>query len=266
MRQAARQDGEVVRERVRVKTEGEETYVDLLVGRIRQPGGEGNLLMVSFRPTSPPREEKGGKKTASKPEEDGERIEELGRELQYTKESLQTTVEELETSNEELTSTNEELQSTNEELQSANEELETSKEELQSLNEELTTVNAELSSKVGELSRANDDVLNLLNGIGIATVFLDNDLNIKRYTEQAIKLIKLIQTDLGRPLGDLVSNIIDDTILEDCRQVLKTLIPKEKEVQTNEGGQYLMRTMPYRTAENVIEGLVITFVPTRRME
>jgi two-component system CheB/CheR fusion protein len=172
----------------------------------------------------------------------------------------------LETSNEELKSTNEELQSINEELQSANEELETSKEEMQSLNEELTTVNAELQSKVEELSQANDDMQNLLNSTDIATVFLDNELNIKRFTKQAKELVMLRETDVGRPISELASNLHDNALLANCGAVLKTLGSKESEVRTKDGSWYLMRIMPYRTAENVIDGLVLTFVDIHRLK
>ncbi|MCA9695388.1 MAG: PAS domain-containing protein, partial [Myxococcales bacterium] len=151
-------------------------------------------------------------------------------------------------------------QSTNEELQSANEELETSKEEMQSLNEELQTVNAELQSKVEELSRANDDMKNLLNSTDIATLFLDSDLNIKRYTEQARRVIRLIPSDIGRPIGDLVSRVQYDRLSEDAAEVLRTLVLREIEVQGEGDAWYLMRVLPYRTTENVIDGLVITFV------
>jgi len=182
------------------------------------------------------------------------------RELQATKESLQTTIEELETSNEELKSTNEELQSTNEELQSTNEELETSKEEMQSLNEELSTVNAELQSKLDELSRSNDDMQNLLNSIDIATIFLDSQFKIARYTEQAKRIVSMIPTDVGRPLADLVSNLAYSRLISDCQEVLRTLVFKQTEVQAADGHWYLLRIMPYRTGENIIKGVVLTFV------
>jgi two-component system CheB/CheR fusion protein len=180
--------------------------------------------------------------------------------LQRTRESLQITIEELETSNEELKSANEELQSTNEELQSTNEEMETSKEEMQSLNEELTTVNTEMQSKVDELSRINDDMQNLLNSTEVATLFLDRELKIKRFTEQAKRLINLIQTDVGRPLRDLASSLEYGDLVPDCREVLHTLAAKVAEVRTREGHWYLMRIQPYRTVENVIDGVVLTFV------
>ena len=231
--------------------------------KIAEPETIRGLLLVTFRPAPPPVEVKaapGKKARKSGGDAAAARVKELEREVQYTRESLQTTVEELETSNEELKSANEELQSTNEELQSTNEEMETSKEEMQSLNEELTTVNAELQSKLDELSHANDDMQNLLNSTDIATIFLDNDLNIKRYTEQATKLVKLIPTDIGRPLADLVSVLRTDRLAEDAAEVLRTLVRKELEVETEDGAWFLVRMLPYRTSENVIEGLVITFV------
>jgi len=182
------------------------------------------------------------------------------------KESNQTTLEELETSNEELKSTNEEMQSTNEELQSTNEELETSKEEMQSLNEELTTVNAELQSKVDELSEANNDMQNLLDSTDIATVFLDNDLNIKRFTDQARGLVMLRETDIGRPISELASNLDHEGLMADCRGVLRSLGSRESEIRSKDGSWYLMRIMPYRTADNVIDGLVLTFVDINRLK
>lgn len=261
LRQAATHNSEVTREGVRVRTNGDFSFINLSVLRITEPEALSGLLLVTFRPRPSPVEKPRQRGRHNKERErESSRVEELERELQCTKESLQTTIEELETSNEELKSTNEELQSTNEELQSTNEELETSKEEMQSLNEELTTVNAELHSKVEDLSRANDDMQNLLNSTEIATIFLDRELNIKRYTEQARRLVNLIQTDVGRPLADLVSNLDYDKLVADGREVLRTLVFKQSEVQTKEGQWYLTRIMPYRTAENVIDGLVLTFV------
>jgi two-component system CheB/CheR fusion protein len=220
------------------------------------------LVLLSFehaRPTS----ERDPAEAESRPPD---RVIELERELQYTKESHQGTIEELETANEELKSTNEELQSTNEELQSANEELETSKEEMQSLNEELQTVNAELQGKVDELSRANNDMKNLLNGTDIATIFLDGNLQIKRYTDQAKKVIRLIPTDVGRSIGDLVSTLRYDRLVDDAREVLRTLVFKETEVRGEHGEWYLMRILPYRTTENLIDGIVLTFVDITKVK
>lgn len=181
------------------------------------------------------------------------RVAALQQELQAKEEYLQTT-------NEELKSSNEEMQSINEELQSTNEELETSKEELQSVNEELATVNAELQNKVADLTRANNDMNNLLAGTGIGTVFVDYQLRILRFTPAVTRIINLIQSDIGRPVGHIVSNLVAyDTLLTDTQTVLDTLVPKEVEVHSQAGKWYTMRILPYRTLENVIEGAVITF-------
>jgi two-component system, chemotaxis family, CheB/CheR fusion protein len=182
-------------------------------------------------------------------------------ELRAKDELLQSAQEQLESSYEELKSFNEEMQSVNEELQSTNEELETSKEELQSVNEELGTVNTELQTKVLDLSRANDDMNNLLAGTGIGTVFVDHRLRILRFTPAASTIINLISTDVGRPVGHLVSNLINyNNLVADVQTVLDTLIPKAVTVQTRDGGWYTMRILPYRTLHNVIEGVVISFI------
>ena len=187
--------------------------------------------------------------------------------MRAKEEYLQTTTEELETSNEELKSANEEMQSINEELQSTNEELETSKEELQSVNEELATVNAELQGKVADLSRVNNDMNNLLAGTGIGTIFVDHQLRIQRFTPAVTQVINLIPTDVGRPVGHIVSNLVGyDHLVEDVQQVLDTLVPKEVEVQTVPGKWFLLRIRPYRTLENVIEGAVITFFDITEMK
>ena len=152
------------------------------------------------------------------------------------------------------------MQSVNEEMQSTNEELETSKEELQSVNEELATVNNELQAKVLDLSRSNNDMKNLLSGTGIGTIFVDHHLRILRFTPTVAALISLIETDVGRPVDQIRSNLNGyDHLATDIRTVLGNLIPKELEVQTTSGEWYLLRIRPYRTLENVIEGAVITF-------
>jgi len=165
----------------------------------------------------------------------------------------------MQTSQEELRSANEELQSTNEELQSTNEELTTSKEEMQSMNEELQTVNAELQTKVDELSRASSDMDNLLNSTDIATLFLDNDLNVRRFTPQATKIIKLIPADLGRPITDLASELKYPELAADAREILRTLASAEKPVAARDDRWFTVRIMPYRTLDNRIDGVVITF-------
>ena len=166
----------------------------------------------------------------------------------------------MQSSQEELKSSNEELQSTNEELQSTNEELTTSREEMQSLNEELQTLNAELQAKVDELSHSNNDMKNLLNSTDIATIFLDDDLNVRRFTPQAVNIVKLISTDVGRPLTDISSALHYPELVEDAGEVLRTLAFSEKQVPTRDGRWFTVRIMPYRTLENRIDGLVLTFV------
>ena len=255
----ARADGrEVVQHGVRVLNNGNSTLVDIVVRAITEPELIRGLLMITFEAArtdaaaEPANAPAPGKKSRG-------RVAGLERELQDAKESLQSSIEELETTNEELKSSNEELQSTNEELQSTNEELETSKEELQSLNEELQTVNAELHMKMEDLGLANDDMTNLLNNTSIATVFLDNDLKIKRFTKAATDVIKVIPTDVGRPIGDLVSSL-DYDLVTDARSVLMTLMTHETEVEAQDDRWYRVRLMPYRTSLNVIDGLVATFV------
>jgi two-component system CheB/CheR fusion protein len=258
VRRAANAPDEILHPNVKVKTNGDYTRVNLRVKRLSQPEPLRGLFLVAFERVADSDTPVDG--SGHQEEGTNRRISDLERELSQSKEFHQGTVEELETTNEELKSANEELQSMNEELQSANEELETSKEEMQSLNEELQTVNVELQGKVEELSRTNDDMKNLLNATDIGTIFLDNDLNIKRHTEQAKRVIRLIPSDVGRPIGDLVSNLHYSTLVEDAREVLRTLVYKETEVRAEDGSWYLMRIMPYRTTENMIDGLVITFV------
>jgi transcriptional regulator with PAS, ATPase and Fis domain len=175
------------------------------------------------------------------------------------RDALQTTREQMQSSQEELKSANEELQSTNEELQSTNEELTTSREEMQSLNEELQTVNAEQQSKMDELSRVNDDMRNLLNSTEIVTVFLDHELHVRRFTSGADKIFKLIPGDVGRPLSDIAGELLYPGMYDQAQEVLRTLVFSEKEVATADGRWYLVRIMPYRTLEDVIAGVVITF-------
>jgi two-component system CheB/CheR fusion protein len=180
---------------------------------------------------------------------------------------LQAKAEYLQAANEELETANEEMQSVNEELQSTNEELETAKEETQSINEELSTVNAELQTKVSDLSRANNDKNNLLAGTGIATVFVDHQLRILRYTPAATGIINLIMSDIGRPVAHIVSKLVGyNNLPADARAVMDTLVPKEIEAETTEGKWYTLRIHPYRTVDNVIEGAVITFVDITEMK
>ncbi len=147
----------------------------------------------------------------------------------------------------------------NEELQSSNEELEAAKEEVESLNEELRTVNAELEAKVAQLSEANDDMKNLLESTDVATLFLGEDMRIKRFTAAARQLVALRPSDVGRPINELATNLEYDQLTRDAEEVLETLAPKDVEVRTKDGYWYVLRIMPYRTTQNVISGLVCTF-------
>jgi two-component system, chemotaxis family, CheB/CheR fusion protein len=256
---------------IRVKTNGSFATVNLTVRPVAAgPGAapEPNLFVVILE-EAPAADPKGAAAVtgtdsidAAEPgaaDTDGV-VAALKRELRAKEEYLQSTNEELETTNEELKSSNEEMQSVNEELQSTNEELETSKEELQSVNEELATVNAELQTKVADLSRANNDMSNLLAGTGVGIVFVNHLLRIQRFTPTVTRVINLIATDVGRPVGHIVSNLVGyDRLVEDIQGVLDSLVPKEVQVQTRTGGWFLLRMMPYRTLDNVIEGAVITF-------
>jgi len=161
---------------------------------------------------------------------------------------------------EEARSANEEMQSMNEEMQSTNEELQSTNEELQSTNEAMQTLNHELNSKVGDLSRANNDMKNLLDSTELTTLFLDNALNVRLFTTGSNKVFKLIRGDVGRPITDIASELFYSGLADDAREVLRTLLAHEKEVTTGDGRWFLMRIMPYRTLENMIEGVVITFM------
>lgn len=254
----------VVQRNIEIRDDDRSFYVDLAVQKIEKPEALRDLLIVVFYEV-PGVPEKGCSKPRSRkylPEGsngDPRQNDELKAELQRLKEEMQSTFEIMQTSQEELRSANEELQSTNEELQSTNEELTTSKEEMQSLNEELQTVNMELQSKVDEFTMVNNDMLNLLNSTDIATLFLDKELRIRRFTKQTTKIFKFIQSDIGRFFTDQVSDLIYPEILNDVKEVLRTLILIEKDVATKDGRWFSVRIMPYRTTDDRIDGLVITF-------
>ncbi len=187
-------------------------------------------------------------------------VQNLEDELLHLKSYLRTSVEQYEASSEELKASNEELQAMNEEQHSAAEELETSREEIQAANEELITVNQELKSKIEELSRTNADLQNLMASTDIATVFLNRDLRIKRYTPRAVDLFSIIPTDFGRPLADLRDRFDTEDFIEDAKRVLRSLSAIEREVQTTDGHWFLLRVSPYRTMEDRIDGVVLAFV------
>jgi len=250
---------------IQVKTNGGFTTVSLSVRPLPDLDASQNLLLVSFQEVASPAI-KPGRKRSAKPAELA-RIEELERDLAYMKESYEATVEEQQASNEELKSTNEEMQSTNEEMQSTNEELETSKEELQSVNEELITVNSELQAKIEQLAGMQNDMKNLLDNTHIGTIFLDGNMIIRRFTREATHIYRLVASDVGRPLNDIKSNLEGEELLSKAQSVLETLAPIEQEVHTHNGVWYLLRIQPYRTLDNIIEGVVLTFTDiSKRIE
>jgi chemotaxis methyl-accepting protein methylase len=258
---ALEQDAPVVIRGLQLGANGTKQHVDISVQRLAEPEALRGLVMIAFTDVpaplaavAPGHSGQTGKSSAR-----STRVAELQRKFQQARLEAQSIREEMQTSQEELRSTNEEQQSTNEELQSTNEELTTSKEEMQSLNEELQTVNNELQSKVDELSRANNDMKNLLNSTDIATLFLDKNLNVRRFTTQATKIIKLIPGDVGRPITDLASDLLYPELTADAREVLRKLGFAEKPITTRDGRWFTVRIMPYRTLDDRIDGLVITF-------
>ncbi len=253
---------EIVARDVLIEDEGNNLLLDLTLRPLPGYGALQDLMMVVFeekpqdakasepaRPRTPAKKRTAMKKTIAQLEE----------ELRFTREDLQTTIEELETSNEELKSANEELQSTNEELQSTNEELETSKEELQSMNEESVTVNQELQARVDELAKVNDDLVNLLDSTEIATVFLDAELCVRRFTPRLTEIIPLTAADTGRPIRHFATELCDVDLAELGAEVLKDLVVRRLDVAGRSGRFFALRIRPYRTVDNVIDGVVLTF-------
>ena len=243
---------------IKVETHSGTQFVDITMQRIESPESIKGMIMIVFTDVaSIPGNDAVNLETGKRKKSPHHK--ELEVKLQRAYEDLQSTREEMQTSQEELKSTNEELQSTNEELQSTNEELTTSKEEMQSLNEEMQTINIELQRKVSDFIRANDDMNNLLNSTEIATLFLDRELNIRRFTENATQIFKLRNTDFGRPFTDLATDLKYPEIVSHAMQVIKTLISIETEITTNDRRWFNVRIMPYRTLDDRIDGLVITF-------
>jgi len=241
-----------------VGTNGGTQWVDVTVRQLDESGPLHGLMMIVFTDVAAPAAARAAGRTMQ-PHARSPRLAELEQELLRVRGESRATHEEMQTSQEELRSANEELQSTNEELQSTNEELTTSKEEMQSMNEELQTVNTELQAKVDQLSQASNDMKNLLDSTDIATLFLDKDLNVRRFTPQATKIIKLIATDAGRPVTDLASDLRYPELAEDAREVLRKLAAVEKSIGARDGRWFTVRIMPYRTLDDRIDGVVITF-------
>ena len=232
--------------------------VTLTVSPIGSPHDAPSLLLISFEEPVGPRVV--GEREAEHGDSRGQTMDQLEEELRLTRQDLRDISEQYDRLVEEYSTANEEMLSINEELQSANEELETSKEELQSLNEELNTLNSELRSKVEVLGQTNNDLNNLLASTEIATLFLDMDCRIRWFTPPIKQVLRLIPSDVGRPIRDLASTVTGSEIESEARKVLKDLVPVETEVDS-EGGQYFIRrVLPYRTADNRIDGVVATFV------
>ncbi|MBI1753522.1 MAG: PAS domain-containing protein [Acidobacteria bacterium] len=263
-RKALGQTDPVIVRGLRVGTNAGTQMVDLTVQALQAPEALKGTVMTVFSNQTDSHPVKFSKAGKGLPP-NLVRLSELEAELKSSLEELQSNREEMQTSQEELKATNEELQSTNEELQSTNEELTTSKEELQSLNEELQTVNAEQQSKVEELSATNNDMKNLLDATDIATLFLDEHLHVRRFTKGATRIFKLIQSDVGRPITDIVSNLDYPGLERDATEVLRTLVLSEREVPAQQGEAWFStRILPYRTIQNAIGGLVVTFTEITR--
>ncbi|MBN2038499.1 MAG: PAS domain-containing protein [Spirochaetes bacterium] len=263
---AVRQKNEIFQPDLRIKYNNDFLIVDITVKPVKVPGIAQAYLLVVFKEKIFEKFNAEKKTGSLKEKKNSHAIDSLKQELQSTKEYLQSNIEELETSNEELKSMNEEMQSVNEEMQSTNEELETSKEELQSTNEELVTVNSELQNKVNQLSQINDDMNNLISATEIATIFLDAKLCFKWFTPAAAKIINLRKSDIGRPLDDLKTTLSDVDITLHAKNVLNDLSKVEMEILSNDHVWYSMRIMPYRTIENVIDGVVMTFVNIQKIK
>jgi chemotaxis methyl-accepting protein methylase/PAS domain-containing protein len=255
-RKALLQKEEVVFRGLNVRTNGSVQTVDLTVQAIQEPEGLRGMVIIVFTDVAKPKK---ARKIKGEPAAQDAGVAAVQDELRVTREELQSCREEMQSSQEEAKSTNEELQSTNEELQSTNEELTTSKEELQSMNEELQTVNRELQTRVDSLTRAENDWENLLNSSDIATLFLTNELRVRRFTTQATRIFKLIPGDVNRPITDFATDLYYPEMVEDAKKALKTLVIVEREVTTRDSRWLAVRVMPYRTLDNRIDGVTITF-------
>ncbi len=227
--------------------------VEVTVQPLHEPAALQGTMMIVFREVAAPL--RGGRRRGASAVEATHAAE-----VQQCRDEIQTLREENRASREELQSANEELQSTNEELQSANEELTTSKEEMQSMNEELQTVNSEMQSKLDDLALAQSDMKSLLNSTEIAMLFLDQNLNVRRFTDRAAKIINLRDSDIGRPLSDLTTSLQYPALRNDAHETLRTLVFSEKQIQSSDNRWFSVRIMPYRRLDNVIDGAVITFV------
>jgi len=245
VRKAVVKKTDVTIHNLKVETNGGFERVNMIVKPFTKPADMEGIIMIAFEGIQEDKQENKPGRINTAPSKHKSGVAELEQELHYTKEYLHTTIEEMETSQEELKSANEELQS---------------------LNEEMVTVNAELQNKVDELTQTNNDMKNLLNSTELATIFLDNNLNVKRFTPEAAKITNLIPSDVGRPIDHIVSRFKYDRMREDVNQVLATLIFREIEIEAVDHRWFLMRIIPYRTLDNVIDGVVITFSDISRLK
>lgn len=257
--QAGEQRKQVIAEELVLDAGGIRSVFDLVAKPVRISSSPQNLTLLVFQERKPSRKVLEERQESPGKEEDDSRLSALRLELESTRSDLQGMVAELQAANEEL-------QSANEEAQSMNEELDTSREELKATNEELSTVNTELQMKIDELSRSYDDLNNFLAGTDIGTVFLDMELMVKRFTPPAKRVLSLIDSDLGRPIGDVKSAIPSMDLNDIAREVLDTMQPVQIESQAEDGAWYSVRIRPYRTTTEIIGGVVITFVDVSQLK
>ncbi|MBU2425716.1 MAG: PAS domain-containing protein [Gammaproteobacteria bacterium] len=253
LKKASAQNGALQFPGLEIQQDGAIQRVDVTVQALQQPAALQGLVLIVFRDVVAQRH--GNKRTGKAGDDKADALA-----LAQCLDEMQSLREEARLGREELQSANEELQSTNEELQSTNEELTTSKEEMQSMNEELQIINNEMQSKLDDLALAQSDLKNLLNSIEIAILFLDQELNVRRYTNRAAKIINLRDSDVGRPLSDLTSSLHYPELHQDALQTLQTLVFSEKQIETSDKRRFTVRIMPYRRLDNMIDGVVITFL------
>ncbi|MFT5871543.1 MAG: two-component system CheB/CheR fusion protein [Clostridium sp.] len=256
---AVRQDKEITSKNVVVLNEGGTMMVDISVNPLKEPEELRGLVMIIFTDVDIPIECGVISKTGQAPASN-KREEELEQELLQTRQMWQVAGAEMQISQEEFKSSNEELQSCNEELQSTNEELTTTKEEIQSSNEQLKTINFEQQTKLEDLSLVTNDMMNLMDSTKIATLFLDNELLVKRFTSQMTVVSRLIASDVGRPITDIVSDLIYPELSEDVKDVRRTMTIVEKQIRSRNGSWFNARILPYQTLDNKSDGVVITFI------
>ncbi len=260
---ALRQKETVTLKNLVTGTNGGKQILDVSIRHLSEPNALHGMVMIVFtdvagEPKTKPTGKLRGGNTARRTE--------FEQEVEHARQETQSIREEMQTSQEELKSTNEELQSTDEELQSTNEEMSTSKEEMQSMNEELHMVNQELQARMDEASSTHNDMRNLLNSTDIAMVFLDTGLCVRRFNAETSKVTRLIPSDVGRPISDIASALLYPELADDARQVLRTLIKVERQIPTPDGNWFAAIVLPYRTLENMIDGVVITFVDITKIK